>query len=235
MAWPKRGGQGRLNREKTALGGCHANNAKAKLHSLAISAIHASVDFPYKMEEVLPWIFSQEDRDICRAAYGVAEDPSFGNSYTLTKHTSAYIQFREQRMLPIDSGRVVHQDGGSPLLDACATIEQISLDFGVATYVVNWLDKHATIGAIRYYFPTLLSLAPECKQLMEATPGMAFREPQGVSRILPLIRRASTTVAAALMLPMPEHTSGSFRVTAACNATIDDVGVVGVTLTVTLI
>lgn len=234
MAWSKRK-KSIFQREKTALGGCHVQNAKAKLHSLALSAVSASIDFPYKMEEVLPWIFSQEDRDICRAAYGVAEDPSFGNSYTLTKHTDAYIQFREQRMLPIESSRVTHCEGGSPLLDVCATIEQISLDFGVATYVVNWLDKHATIGAIRYYFPTLLSLASECDKLMEATPGMAFREPMGVSRILPLIRRASTTVAAALMLPTPEHKSGNFRITAACNATVDDVSVAGVTLTVTLI
>jgi hypothetical protein len=68
--------------------------------------------------------------------------------------------------------------------------------------MLRWFNRHATVGAIRHYWPAAVTLcpnAPNLKGLLEK-PAERFNVPIGVTEMLPLIRETAATVATMQLL-----------------------------------
>ncbi len=87
-----------------------------------------------------------------------------------------------------------------PFIDAITQMKAVYEAWCRVGHMLNWLDANATPGAIRHYWPTMLSLAPRCDALKEAST-FRYVEPAGISALLPLLRETAGTVASALLLP----------------------------------
>lgn len=79
-------------------------------------------------------------------------------------------------------------------------VDAVREDWARVKFMANWLDDNCTLGAIRYYWPSMLLLAPEHQALHQASPE-GFRDNPAISRYLPLLRETATTVAALKLMP----------------------------------
>lgn len=84
-----------------------------------------------------------------------------------------------------------------PTISAMAAVH---VSFNKVRAVVDWLNENATPGAARYYWPTICALLP-ADHVVQQLDGQLYREPVGVSKIIPLMRETSAIVAGALLLP----------------------------------
>lgn len=88
-----------------------------------------------------------------------------------------------------------------PMERLAINISQIHQKFAVVTYVLRWLDEHCTLGAIRYHWPTIMSLAKDHPGLTGELPRRFDPPAQPISPLLPLLRESGTTIATALVMP----------------------------------
>jgi hypothetical protein len=86
------------------------------------------------------------------------------------------------------------------IIQALSEARAIHARFNEVRRVVAWLNKHATPGAARYYFPTIRALLPNETHSVHEAAGQRFKEPsENVGPIIPAMRSASTTIAGALL------------------------------------
>ncbi len=150
---------------------------------------------------------SPETWEKLQAAKPLLEIDSTFDTYTIAAGANLRIDFRVdpgagwqpkyELVMPVFNDAAMElQPPFKELLDAVAQIRTIYEEFEVAKYVLRWFNSNATPGAIRYYWPTALTLCPHSPalQAMQETP-TRFSEPEGISERLPLIRESAGTVA----------------------------------------
>jgi hypothetical protein len=206
MAWPRRNRGMSSPRERSVLGGTHLHNARSKIESLCQRSIKVLAPFEPDMATVLPWCFSDDTRMTLRHAHDLVPHNHYGwglatnGTYRITEGTEITFEFEQMSMLaPKPEMFNVDPVAGQPLLDAIHQIQVIKSKFDLAEHVLNWLDEHVTAGAMRYYWPTVLSLAPLAPTLGGEIPSR-FNTPGNITPFLPFIRESASTIASALML-----------------------------------
>lgn len=84
--------------------------------------------------------------------------------------------------------------------------------FEQARHVVRWFEEYATLGATKFYFPSMASLLPAGHAIHEAG-SMIHREPKRpVAEIAADAREAMTTIAMGLMTAETEHAAKDVKV-----------------------
>lgn len=195
-----------MSTSRSVLGGNHLSIARAKIESLCQRSIKVLAPFDPGMNVVLPWCFSQDTIVTLTHANELVSHNSYGwgvstnGTYQITEGTAITFEFAEAHMLAA-KGEMFNVDPvtGKPLLDAIEAIRAIKDKFDLAEHVLNWLDGHVTAGAMRYYWPTVLSLAPLAPTLSGEMPSR-FNTPDNITPFLPFIRDSASTIASALML-----------------------------------
>src|ERR1035437_4654327 len=208
MAWPRRRRQfGEPNiRTKSVLGSTYLATAERKIESLFQRSVKVMAPFDYDMPAVLPWCFSEDTRLTLTHAHSLVKlNLYYGGlattgSYKIVEGTGLSVDFASIPMLaPKEELFEVDEDSGRPLLEIIEQIKAIKNKFDLAEHVLNWLDGHVTAGAMPYYWPTVLSLAPGAPALNTEAPSR-FNTPGNITPFLPFIRESASTIASALML-----------------------------------
>ena len=207
MAWGRRNRvMGNGPRAKSVLGGNHLSVAKTKIERLCQRSIKVMAPFEQDLKTVLPWCFSDDVRMTLTHAHSLVKlNLYYGGlattgSYKIVDGTGLSVDFASIPMLaPTEDLFQVDPVAGIPLLDAIEQIIAIKNKFDLAEHVLNWLDGHVTAGAMRYYWPTVLSLAPDAPSLKTEAPSR-FNTPGNIAPFLPFIRESASTIASALML-----------------------------------
>ncbi len=204
MAWGRRG-RGSPP-EKTILGGHHLHIARTKIEDLCQRSVKLMAPFAHDMNAVLPWCFADDTLKTLRHAHELVQHNTYGwgvstnGSYKLAHHAMLTFNFNQVPMLaPKEEMFLLDPGAGQPLLEIVEQIREIKAKFDTAENVLLWLDKHVTAGAMRYYWPAVLSLAPQAPTL-QADPPSRFNQPNGIAPLLPAIREAASTIASALLL-----------------------------------
>ena len=107
------------------------------------------------------------------------------------------------------------------LVAYCSEVHEILIKYAKVAFVLNWLQKHADNGAsLREYATWAPALFADHWQ--EKLTGTRTYEPDGLGAMLPLIREAATTMAAAF-LAQSKHleTPLGFTLTFHGNSVID--------------
>src|ERR1035437_25633 len=210
MAWHRRtrlhGGLAEP-RNRSVLGGNHLNIARAKIERLCQRSIKVLAPFEHDMMTVLPWCFSEDTRPTLQHANDLVQHNVYGwgvatqAEYKIAEGTGIHFDFSTIKMLAPKAEMFTLDPvfGGQPLLDAIEQITAIKNKFDLAEHVLNWLDSHVTAGAMRYYWPTVLSLAPGAPALATEAPSR-FNTPGNITPFLPFIRDSASTIASALLL-----------------------------------
>jgi len=188
-----------------------AEHTIASLCQETITATVPFVDGPEFLRQLINAMFNQNTQRILREAkdlvattyslYYGAGDVSF---HPIPEACLTVGNWRAHGMAT-PSDEAVKYDPDAPGMDAfqkaLRKAVHIADDFAVVKQVVNWLDLNALAGAIRYYFPSVLSLLPPDQDKIPREIPSRYIEPDGIAPYIPLLREASGTVAAALLLP----------------------------------
>lgn len=170
---------------------------------------------------VLEYVESAYDADLLRILREGFKVTSNLNDRVRTKlHRSDWkiensvdliIDFEELGMLAPTKGNYLIPTGTVPekiLLhwDEMRKLHQKWMD---VRNVCQWLNDHkVTLGAARYYWPTILMLMPDNVALAECG-GQRYKEVQGISEIIPTMRETSATVATMKLLPPEDKSKAS--------------------------
>lgn len=96
-----------------------------------------------------------------------------------------------------------------------AGVLEVYREWMVVRHVANWFNRNASIGAMRYYWPCIMSLLPPGRNLDNMHKGTLekYKEPVGVSKMLPLCRTTATLVTSGQLLPPrdPDLNASAFK------------------------
>ncbi len=190
--------------ERSTLGDYQLAEGCNELNRMCQKTVAQMVDYKYSVPGLLRALFEDETMEKLRAVRGMIEPSRLIEGYLVgATDATLYIDFSDALVPTITPGTVrVNAERAAPLLQAIAEIKVIHEQFEVCKHVLRWLNKNATPGAIRYYFPGAMKLCPKSPVLMELqhTP-VRFSNTPGVSDQLSLIREAGNTIASAVLLP----------------------------------
>lgn len=178
-------------------------NAAVMVHELCDRVAHATVPMAFHKEALIDGLFRPHVVAKLRAVKGMVNPSSWRNSYELCTGCTLSLDFRDSSIVTPMNAEFQPQPSAGPFIDAVNQLKNVYESFMKVQHVMNWLDANATPGAMRHYWPTIMSLAPKCPALIEAS---TFRhtDPPGISTLLPLLRETAGTVASALLLPKRE-------------------------------
>lgn len=184
----------------TALGGHPYLAACSKIKSFRTQSARVLTSYRLTTVETLDKLFHHDVVSAAMAGRRVTcESISSSGGYKLGNATLCVAYRERTNLLPIHDAHL-RKDVGDSATELFAYIEELDLinrQYAVLKHVLTWLDTNGTLGAMRYYFPSVQSL---CNIDMAGDP-TNFRDPPGVGKIIPLIREAAVTIAAAQLLP----------------------------------
>ncbi len=88
-----------------------------------------------------------------------------------------------------------------PVIEALMGAVEMATQFAAAHEILEWFDRNdVSLAAARYYWPAICTLAPDETAHLIKTPER-FKEPNGISALLPKLRATHTLIASAVLLP----------------------------------
>lgn len=196
--------RGRRNRTvDTSLLGKDIRKAVEHIAVLCDRVVAVSVQHDLTREGVVRALFNPDTIRVATEAKGIINPLNSQHGYSIVSGTNIYISYNELPFLAINPANLEAQPGCEQVVAVVEKIKSIHARFSTVRYVLEWFNTHATAGAVRHYWPTILSLVDN-DAVNNATLGR-YKEPDGISSLLPLIRETATTVASALILPATEQ------------------------------
>ena len=190
--------------ERSAAGYKNRTAAYAHMDHLTKTCVSTMVKSDVSRDDLIRIMFNDDAIAKLRAAHRFISAGNSSRFYPLSDvkpDVGLHLVFPSAYGLyaPGDDAREFHHDRADRLLATINTVYDIAVEWAVVRYVVWWLDGHATMGAIRYYFPAIAT----CNGFKEigAMPMGRHVTPVGITPLLPLIRRASETLTKAALLP----------------------------------
>lgn len=191
---------------RTTLGG-QMRDANNVLTKLLDRVAHASCPMRVQKEQLIEALWAPDVVARLRQAKGLVQPSSWRNSYSIGPYCRLSIDFSNSSV-PTPYAPLCLQPPAAAFSRLVEDLKVIYERFCMVKHVLNWMDANATPGAIRHYWPTMLTLAPKCDELMGAS-SVRYVEPEGISDLLPLLRETATTVASALLTPQVDTYDGA--------------------------
>lgn len=170
--------------------------------------------------EVMEWLFPKSTLDVLRAAKPVARE-----SGTLFDTNIVSLPFGEVALrinlvksdifIPRDGTEQLQDHKGEHIVSYLEQVHAVCMEWNKVRCVVTWINDHiVTPSAARHYWPTILSLVNESHPVY-GVDGERFKDVEGISAIIPLMRETAGIVATALLMPKVEpkplsYTDSSF-------------------------
>ena len=159
--------------------------------------------------EVMEWLFPKSTLDVLRAA-----KPLAGGSDTLFDTNIVSLPFGEVTLrinlaesdifIPRDGTEQLQDHKGEHIVSYLEQVHAVCMEWNKVRCVVKWLNDHiVTPSAARHYWPTILSLVNESHPVY-GVDGERFKDVEGISAIIPLMRETAGIVATALLMPRVE-------------------------------
>ncbi len=191
---------------RSVLGNYRFARATITIAELKDRCVMHTVDFPLTAEQLIKGMFPAQVIEDARRGYAVVPANSTYQSRMVSYDLGAAAlslsegAWDKLHMLAPAPKFCYPLDQYPPeVLTFLQAVEKIETEFAVVQSVLEWMDQYATLGAMREYWPTILSLLPgHCDDITALKKG---REPQRLGEMLHLIRASASTVASALWLP----------------------------------
>ena len=159
--------------------------------------------------EVMEWLFPKSTLDVLRAAKPVARE-----SGTLFDTNMVSLPFGEVALrinlvksdifVPRDGTEQLQDHKGEHIVSYLEQVHAVCMEWNKVRCVVTWINDHiVTPSAARHYWPTILSLVNESHPVY-GVDGERFKDVEGISAIIPLMRETAGIVATALLMPKVE-------------------------------
>ena len=175
-----------------------------KVKTLEKAMVSTMVPLDFDLQAICNWCFPADALAKLREALPLVDSATHRHTYPLKIEgilTRLSLEL-DGIGYPAPNETLFKLPPGNLLYDAIIHIQKIVKQFNEVRMVINWMDKNASVGALRYYFPAILSLIPADKTPLFEVNGNVHKTPQGIADYIPLIRdRVSPLIVSALFLP----------------------------------
>ena len=159
--------------------------------------------------EVMEWLFPKSTLDVLRAAKPVARESGTLFDTNIVSlpfgRVTLHINLAESDIfIPADGTEQLQDHKGEHIVSYLEQVHAVCMEWNKVRCVVTWINDHiVTPGAARHYWPTILSLVNESHPVY-GVDGERFKDVEGISAIIPLMRETAGIVATALLMPKVE-------------------------------
>lgn len=171
------------------------------------AAVTLLTEYTFKRDGTLKMLFAEDTIEKATAAKGIVTPDYQAKSYELQGQCffmgNIRIDYEGCKTLPITPTKLeLQRPEFNHLLHYLQEVEKIYLQYEEVKGVLRWLNTKATIGGIRYYWPSIMKVAPKnsCFTGME-TPPKRFETPSALHQWLPALRNTASTVASMALMP----------------------------------
>lgn len=205
MAWKR---QRRSNlpapnaNQGASIGDSHVEAALLDLRRTAQVAMTTRVSYGPCFNGTLEMLFDQDTLTRARNARGIIEPSSPTALYHVTPACWLGMHFDGSNTPTIMPEKLAVQPSAAPLLRMMEEARGIHDSFEEVKAVLQWMNRNATPGAVRYYWPTAMNLAKEApiwKDLREVPS--RYTIPRHIQDLLQSLKDTAATMAGALLLP----------------------------------
>lgn len=198
---------------RSSLGDTHVDNALGDINTLQQSAVALMTSYNVTRENTLPMLFRDDDLHKLQQVRDMVQPALRVQSYEVQAHVKLFINFQGALVPTIEPSRLHIQPARvGPLLNYIAAVKAVHEQYEEVKAVLRWLNRNATPGAIRFYWPTAMKLVKDSliwRELQEVPS--RFSHPAGLSDWLQSLKDTANTVAGAAMMPedTPHRQRGS--------------------------
>lgn len=189
--------------ERASLGDIHVDKAIGDLNQLQQRAVTLMTRYNVSRESTLPMLFRDDDLEKMKQVRGMVRAQSSIQAYQVQPDVKLGINFKDALLPTIEPERLYIQPHRfDQLVTFIAEVRAVHLQYEEVKAVLRMLNRHATPGAIRFYWPTAMKLvkdSPIWKDLQEVPS--RFSQPPNLSDWLQSFKDSANTMAAAAMMP----------------------------------
>ena len=178
--------------------------ALKQVDSLEERAIYSLVPIQFTVEDILTEVLEPEHMKLLRAVSTLAKD-TYTNQHIALKPFNARVtvDLESYGIYPFKEETCMNISSSCSIATALTGIFDLMHQYDKVREVVKWLNKNATIGAARYYWPSMCALL-STEHNVHSADGTKFKEIQGVGGMINKFRETSGIVASSLLLPEVE-------------------------------
>lgn len=191
--------------ERMSIGDTHVESAIQALNKTCGATVATMTSYDVSFNDTLRMLFPDDTLERMAAVKGLVDTRSVRASYEVVDGVVLSMDFEDSRAhVPTISPAALKLQHGriDPLLNYIANIQAIHNRFEEVKAVLRWLNRNATPGAVRYFFPAALKLCPSSPALAELqhVPSR-YTTPPKIGDWSQAIKDAATTVVSSLLLP----------------------------------
>lgn len=188
---------------RASIGDFAVNDAITKLNTAAQRAVALMTTYEHTRESTIPMLFRDQDIAALTQVRGMVQPRSNIEAYDVDRHVRLSIDY-EDAFVPaiLPSRLLVHPNRSAPLRAYIAAVRAIHDQYQEVVHVLRWLNRNATPGAIRYYWPAAMQLCPHSTAFkdLEHVPAR-YSVPPGIGDHMQLLRDAAACVVSMTLLP----------------------------------
>lgn len=183
-----------------------ASEAITRTQKLAVATL---TDYPFDRERTLMEMFPADVLAKSRAVKGMVRPFTSIIAYKLNGAT-LFIDYENSPVVALQPEAMEEFAPRATAMRAYIdAVLAVHLQYEEVKGVLRWLNRNATAGAIRFFWPTALKLCPNatCFASLQQVPSR-YTTPEGVNDMMQAIRDSANTVVGSLMLPtkpLPPH------------------------------
>lgn len=189
--------------QRSSIGDIHVDKALGDLNKWCKSTVNALTHYNPTRMKTLHMLFNDDTVAKLSQVRGMVDPMTNIKAYAIQERVILTIDFEGELIPPVQSEFLdVYPDRITPLLTYVEQVRAIHDRYEEAKAVLKWLNRNATPGAIRYYWPTAMKLTPKAKiwEDLQDVPSR-YSEPTGIGDWLQALRDAAATVVNATLLP----------------------------------
>lgn len=190
--------------QRMSIGDRHVDEAITRIDKLATTTAATMASYDLTLDQTLPMFFGDDKLARAKAAKGLIAPSSHVAHYEIGTGIRFGVDFSDcSYPTLVPAAMQINPDRVAPLKAYVEAVRAVYDRFEEVKAVLRWLNRNATPGAIRYYWPTALKLCPTSPALMEVAASVPsrFTPPTEIHTYLEIIKTSAATVAASAMLP----------------------------------
>ena len=189
--------------ERSSLGDSHVDKALGNINMLQAQSVSLRAKYAQTMAQTLPMFIPDDVLDKAAAAKPFIVPHREQETYPILSGVMLCCRFEGSPWITVSKDAMrINPARIQPLLTYIAQVKAVHDTFEEVKAVLKWLNRKATPGAIRYYWPTAMKLCPQ-SPAWSALPEVPtrFSQPAGIGEWLQPMRDAAATMAGAAFIP----------------------------------
>jgi hypothetical protein len=187
---------------RASIGDVHVSFAITELAKTQQATVALMTNYETSLEDTLGMLFDPGTLQKLRAVQGMVTTHNIKQYALDQRGTYLHLDYAGATVPAIDAIMMNPQISVEPLMTFVSAVKAIHDRFEEAKAVLRWLNRNATPGAIRYYWPSAMKLCPNSPIWadLQSVPSR-YDTPAGIAHWTQAIKDSATTVTSALMLP----------------------------------